>query len=572
MAPPAPPPAVTNTATATVLSPTSAAAAQSPGAVSAILCLFCGGILCKYENYRLWTADPEHPNAIPGLFSNWITEGILATQRPSTRLIHEFGLVAAFRRLGITAIFNLQQPDEHESCGDGVEPVSGFSYDPAVWTAAGIHYYNFGWWVLVVVAGREMPDMSVPDFDFALQLAQVMAHSLSNNGKVSYSLLGSAIPPQIAVHCHAGLGRTGLAIACYLLYCHLAGPKEAIDLIRSRRPLSIQTAKQQRFVHQFQEYLVQLQTVFPVPHTLYPSPDAWLSVVPATLASILDNQRLFLAGEELRVLRNVPKVVAQLRELLILTQLRSPENADSGALARWVADHPRTSSLAEGGDPVAICERITGFSAQAEPSLECRRAMVAINAGRWEVLEREPAPSASLLVDLLLHWLVLLNEPLLSAESVRVIVDVKASEAITIMSRVQREVFWTVNCILDIFRYMPAGAPIADALYRLAVLCMHQRSEPRGLLDDDGGGPPPPSPQHAGATATGVEQQQQPRAAVAASPRGDSLLGRRHAGRDAAAWAVSQFLFAVVRGVRVRGDDGVRPVATVSGDGDGGGG
>jgi len=33
--------------------------------------MFCGGSNCKYENYLNWINDPEHPNAIKGLFSNW---------------------------------------------------------------------------------------------------------------------------------------------------------------------------------------------------------------------------------------------------------------------------------------------------------------------------------------------------------------------------------------------------------------------------------------------------------------------------------------------------------------------
>ena len=39
--------------------------------MSTIHCMFCGGAECKYENWRLWTNDPAHPNAIDGLFSNW---------------------------------------------------------------------------------------------------------------------------------------------------------------------------------------------------------------------------------------------------------------------------------------------------------------------------------------------------------------------------------------------------------------------------------------------------------------------------------------------------------------------
>ncbi|KAJ3112185.1 hypothetical protein HDU96_004853 [Phlyctochytrium bullatum] len=108
-------------------------------------CLFCGGDKCKYENWRLWTGDPAHPNAIDGLFSNWITDDILAMQRPNTILINDYGLVEKFKELNIGAIFNLQKIGEHEFCGPGLEPRTGFSYDPEVWMGAGISYFNYGW-------------------------------------------------------------------------------------------------------------------------------------------------------------------------------------------------------------------------------------------------------------------------------------------------------------------------------------------------------------------------------------------------------------------------------------------
>ena len=91
-------------------------------------------------------------NAIDGLYSNWITNHIMAMQRPSTRLIKEYDLINVFLQNNIKAIFNLQLPGEHVSCGDGVE-ASGFSYIPGFsllfnaehFMDFGISYYNFGW-------------------------------------------------------------------------------------------------------------------------------------------------------------------------------------------------------------------------------------------------------------------------------------------------------------------------------------------------------------------------------------------------------------------------------------------
>jgi protein tyrosine phosphatase domain-containing protein 1 len=102
----------------------------------------------------------------------------------------------------VTAVFNLQQAGEHEICGDGLAPGSGFSYRPETFMDAGsvlcfdlvlfclyltegpcsVFYYNFGW-----------KDMTTPPLPLMMSVVQVVAFHLENGGRVS-------------VHCHAGLG------------------------------------------------------------------------------------------------------------------------------------------------------------------------------------------------------------------------------------------------------------------------------------------------------------------------------------------------------------------------------
>lgn len=65
---------------------------------------------------------------------------------------------------------------------------------------------------------------------------------------------------KVAVHCHAGLGRTGLAIACFLLASgQAASAPRAVEMVRAARPGSLQTQAQVMFVSIFEQYLQHLR-------------------------------------------------------------------------------------------------------------------------------------------------------------------------------------------------------------------------------------------------------------------------------------------------------------------------
>ena len=66
----------------------------------------------------------------------------------------------------------------------------------------------------------------------------------------------------VAVHCEAGLGRTGTALASYLV---LKGstPAEAINQIRIVEPSAIETARQIEFLHQISSNICKPITVSP---------------------------------------------------------------------------------------------------------------------------------------------------------------------------------------------------------------------------------------------------------------------------------------------------------------------
>lgn len=54
----------------------------------------------------------------------------------------------------------------------------------------------------------------------------------------------------VAVHCGAGIGRTGTMLACYLV-SRGENPAKAISLVRAARPGSIETPEQERSVEEF---------------------------------------------------------------------------------------------------------------------------------------------------------------------------------------------------------------------------------------------------------------------------------------------------------------------------------
>ncbi|KDR18115.1 protein tyrosine phosphatase domain-containing protein 1-like [Zootermopsis nevadensis] len=245
--------------------------------------IFCRGRHCKYENPESF--DSTHM-AIDGIFSHWVTDDILAMARPSTEIIKTRNIIGQFKSLGIKSIINLQTPGEHASCGNALES-SGFTYDPDVFMENNIYFYNFGW-----------KDYGEASLTSLLDMVKVMAFALTE-GKV-------------AVHCHAGLGRTGVLIACYLVYSLRVRANDAIRFVRLKRPNAVQTRGQILCVQEFEQFILPQSIVFCNREFVKDKKQADFS-----LTQYLNRQKLMLHGYEARKLKFIPKILFVLCERLL---------------------------------------------------------------------------------------------------------------------------------------------------------------------------------------------------------------------------------------------------------------
>uniref|UniRef100_G3PFZ5 Protein tyrosine phosphatase domain-containing protein 1 n=3 Tax=Gasterosteus aculeatus TaxID=69293 RepID=G3PFZ5_GASAC len=150
--------------------------------------------------------------------------------RPASHLIEKYNIIEQFQRLNIRSIINMQLPGEHAHCGPPLDPGSGFTYSPQIFMDNDIYFYNFG-----------MQDFGVSSLVSMIDGVKVLAFAVREG--------------RVAVHCHAGLGRTGVLIACYLIYTLRISPSEAVHYVRIKRPRSIQTRAQLSQVSDFARLL-----------------------------------------------------------------------------------------------------------------------------------------------------------------------------------------------------------------------------------------------------------------------------------------------------------------------------
>jgi hypothetical protein len=100
-----------------------------------VRCMVCGGKDCS--KCGLFAYKKLDKPAIEKLHSSWITDYIVAMQRPNNETLEKGGALEDMKKKKITAIFNLTEPGEHPYCGTGILHECGFPYSPEIVMKAG---------------------------------------------------------------------------------------------------------------------------------------------------------------------------------------------------------------------------------------------------------------------------------------------------------------------------------------------------------------------------------------------------------------------------------------------------
>ncbi|KAJ8955324.1 hypothetical protein NQ318_003417 [Aromia moschata] len=141
-------------------------------------------------------------------------------------------------------------------------------------------YYNFAW--------KDYGDATLVGL---LNMVKVLAFALTEG--------------RVAIHCHAGLGRTGVLIACYLVYALRVSANDAIRYVRFKRPGSVQTRGQILCVRHFAQFILPQTITYYIKDAL--SKDKYMHE--CTLHRFLKRQRIVLHGYEERNFKYIPKIV-----------------------------------------------------------------------------------------------------------------------------------------------------------------------------------------------------------------------------------------------------------------------
>lgn len=97
--------------------------------------------------------------------------------------------------------------------------------------------------------------MTNTNFSNVLKILSMVDFTVQTGGKVNllYIIQKSCISKKIAVHCHAGKGRTAVVVCAWLIYHDRMPANQTIKLFQSKRKGSLKKDKQKNFLRDFEE-------------------------------------------------------------------------------------------------------------------------------------------------------------------------------------------------------------------------------------------------------------------------------------------------------------------------------
>lgn len=171
-------------------------------------------------------------------------------------------------------MFCLQEPGEHPFCGDGIHSSSGLSYKPENLYEHKISFYNFGW-----------RDHQTTEISTLIKIVKTMDYVVQKKKK-------------LAVHCHAGKGRTGLVICAFLLYKNKMNVEQVIELFKKKRKGALKKSSQIDTLKDFYKFLQTNDTNYFVCKNLHQIVESEKLVLPNSFCENEDNNKsipLFLS-------------------------------------------------------------------------------------------------------------------------------------------------------------------------------------------------------------------------------------------------------------------------------------
>ncbi len=112
------------------------------------------------------------------------------------------------------------------------------------------------------------------------------------------------------VHCHAGYGRTGVVIACYLIYNSFKTVNEIVLSIRQKRGDCIQKKEQYSYCEKFAEFINKSRLLF----------DLSGNNSKKSIEYFINNQNDILFGIESEKYKHIPKLIYKILERLIFVK------------------------------------------------------------------------------------------------------------------------------------------------------------------------------------------------------------------------------------------------------------